>query len=230
MHIPDGLIALPVSVAAIAIAAPVVAASTHRAGRHLVDREIPVTGLVVAYLVVAQLLVFPLGLGTSAHLIGAGLALVLVGPAVAITCVSIVLVIQALLLADGGITALGLNALNSGIVPILAGWVVLALVLRAAGGRRRALPIAAGSAAAVGVLAGAAVFCLEYWAGGPDAIPAGQVAIGMLGGHVVIAVLEGVLTGLLVAAIVRVRPDLLRRNLGRAPAVAPPAPPQRVAP
>ena len=211
MHIPDGLIALPVSVAAVAVAAPIVAASTHRAGRQLVDREIPVAGLVVAYLVVAQLLVFPVGLGTSAHLVGAALALVLVGPAVAITCVSIVLVIQALVLADGGITALGLNALNSGIVPILVGWLVLVVVLRLAGGRRTALPLAAGFAAAAGVVAGAAAFCLEYAAGGPDAIPVGQVAAGMLGGHLVIAAIEGVLTALLVAAVLRLRPDLVTR-------------------
>src|SRR5690606_27068377 len=86
MHIPDGFIDLPTSAAAAAIAAPTVVLATRRAGRQLAEREVPVAGLVVAYLVVAQLLVFPVGLGTGAHLLGTGLALVLVGPWVAHAC------------------------------------------------------------------------------------------------------------------------------------------------
>jgi cobalt/nickel transport system permease protein len=211
MHIPDGLFSAPASVAAIAVAAPTIALAARRAGRHLVDREVPRAGLVTAYLVVSQLLVFPVGLGTSAHLLGAGLALVLVGPSVAITCVSIVVVMQALLFADGGISALGLNALNGGIVPILTGWAVLAMALRYRSGDRQRIALASGAAAMIGVWAAATAFCLEYAVGANATIPAAQVAAGMLGSHLVIGILEGVLTYLLVRALVRIRPDLLAR-------------------
>jgi cobalt/nickel transport system permease protein len=211
VHIPDGFIDLPTSAAAAAIAAPAVALATRRAGRQLAEREVPVAGLVVAYLVVAQLLVFPVGLGTGAHLLGTGLALVLVGPWVAQACIAVVLVLQALVLADGGITALGLNDLNNGLVPLLVGWAVLAATRPWWRRRPSARPVAAGLAAAAGVVAGALAFCLELAVGGTDALPAGTIAAGLLVAQSVVALGEGALTGLLVAALVRTRPDLVLR-------------------
>jgi cobalt/nickel transport system permease protein len=213
VHIPDGFIDLRASAAAAAVAAPAVAVATRRAGRQLAEREVPLAGLVVAYLVVAQLLVFPIGLGTGAHLLGTGLALVLVGPWVAQACVAVVLVLQALVLADGGITALGLNDLNNGLVPLLVGWGVLAVTRPVWRGPDRPGPrsVVAGLAAAAGAFAGAAAFCAEYTLGGTDALPAGVVTVGFLAAHAVVAVGEGVLTGLLVAALGRTRPDLVLR-------------------
>jgi cobalt/nickel transport system permease protein len=210
VHIPDGFIDLPVSVAAAAVAGPSVALATRRAGRQLAERQVPLAGLVTAYLVVAQLLVFPVGLGTGAHLVGTGLALVLVGPWVTQACVAVVLVLQALVLADGGVTALGLNDLNNGLVPVMVGWAVLVA------GRRwwrtgRARPIAAGLAAGAGAFAGAVAFAAEYAVGGSDVLPAGTVATAFLGAHALVAVGEGILTGLLVAALDRTRPDLVLR-------------------
>jgi cobalt/nickel transport system permease protein len=211
VHIPDGFIDLPTSAAAAAVAAPTVVVATRRAGRQLVERQVPVAGLVVAYLVVAQLLVFPIGLGTGAHLLGTGLALVLVGPWLAYACVAVVLVLQALVLADGGITALGLNAVNNGLVPLLAGWAVLAATRPWWRHRAGPRPAVAALAAGAGVLAAAGAFCVEYAVGGTDALPVGAVTAGFLGAQAVVAAGEAALTGLLVAALVRVRPDLVLR-------------------
>jgi len=231
MHIPDGFIDLTVSVAAVAIAIPTVAVATRRAGHQMADREIPLAGLVVAYLVVAQLLVFPVGLGTSAHLIGTGLALVLVGPWVTTACVAIVLVLQSLLFADGGISALGLNLINTGLVPVAVGWAVLTVVLGRVHGSRPVLPsmftgkrrasmaepgrgrimVAAGLAAGVGAFAGAVAFCVEYAIGRTGDAPVALITTGFLGAHVVIAVLEGLLTALIIGALLRTRPDLVLR-------------------
>ena len=86
--------------------------------------------MVAAYLLIGQLLVIPVGFGTSAHLIGTGLAVALVGPSIAIVCVATVVVLQALVLADGGITAIGLNIVNDGIVPALVAYGVLCAVAR----------------------------------------------------------------------------------------------------
>jgi cobalt/nickel transport system permease protein len=211
MHIPDGFLDLPTSVGAAVVALPAVAIATRRAGHQLADRRIPLAGLVVAYLVVAQLLVFPVGFGTGAHLLGTGLALVLVGPAVALACVAVVLVIQALVLADGGITALGLNAVNNGLVPLAVAWAVLAASRSLWRRSPRALPAVAGLAAAAGAFAAAVAFCVEYAVGGPDALSTGVVTAGFLSAHAVVAAAEGILTGLLVAALARTRPDLLLR-------------------
>jgi cobalt/nickel transport system permease protein len=236
MHIPDGFFDPTVSVAAVAVALPAVAVATRRAGRQLADREIPLAGLVVAYLVVAQLLVFPVGLGTSAHLIGTGLALVLVGPWVTTACVTIVLVLQSLLFADGGISALGLNLINTGLVPIAVGWAVLTIILGRSTGSRQVLPsmftgkrtrsmaergvkdgrtgrivVAAGLAAGTGAFAGAVAFCIEYAIGHADDAPAGLITTGFLSAYVVVAVIEGVLTALIIGALLRSRPDLVLR-------------------
>ncbi len=130
----------------------------------------------------AQLLVVPVGFGTSAHLIGTGLAALLVGPAVAIVCVAAVVVVQALVLADGGVTALGLNLINDGLVPALVTWglFVLArpLVARAPAGplRRRRAGVTAGLAAAAGALAAGAAAAVAFVVGGTDAVPAATVA------------------------------------------------------
>jgi cobalt/nickel transport system permease protein len=210
MHIPDGFVDLPTSGGAAALALPTVALATRRAGRQLAEREVPLAGLVVAYLVVAQLLVFPVGLGTGAHLLGTGLALVLVGPWVAYACVTVVLVLQALVFADGGLTALGLNALNNGLVPLLVGWAVLAAA-RSLPAARAALPAVAGTAAGAGAFAGAVAFCAEYAIGGSGALRTEVVTAGFLAAHAVVAVVEAVLTALLVAALLRTRPDLVLR-------------------
>jgi cobalt/nickel transport system permease protein len=210
MHIPDGVVDLPTSLAAAAVALPTVVLANRQASRQLVEREVPLAGLAVAYLVVAQLLVFPVGLGTGAHLLGTGLALVLVGPWVAYAGVAVVLFLQALVFADGGLTALGLNALNNGLVPLLVAWAVLA-ALHPHAAARASLPAAAGVAAGAGAFAGAVAFCAEYAIGGSEALRTEVVTAGFLGAHAVVAVVEAVLTALLVGALVRTRPDLVLR-------------------
>ena len=76
------------------------------------DREIPVVGLAAAFIFAAQMINFPVANGTSGHLLGGVLAAVLVGPWAGALAVTVVLVVQALLFADGGLSALGLNVVN----------------------------------------------------------------------------------------------------------------------
>ena len=186
MHIPDGWIDLPTSAAAAVVATGSVAVAARRAGAALRERVTSLPAVVAAYLLVAQLLVVPVGLGTSAHLVGTGLAALLVGPAVAIVCVAAVVVVQALLLAEGGVTALGLNLVNDGVAPAL----VAAGVFAAARPRLRtprAQAVAGGLAAGAGSLAAAATATLAFVVGGTDAVPAGTVAASIGGAHLVVA-------------------------------------------
>jgi cobalt/nickel transport system permease protein len=209
VHIPDGWIDLPTSAGAAAVAAGSVAVAARRAGAALHARATSLPAVVAAYILVAQLLVVPVGLGTSAHLIGAGLAALLVGPAATVVCVAVVVVVQALLLADGGVTALGLNLLNDGLVPALvtAG---LFVVFRPALRSRRALAVAGGVCAGAGALAAAAAVTLEFAIGGSDAVSEATVAASIGGAHVVAATLEAVLTALVLTTVLRLRPDLVR--------------------
>ena len=142
-------------------------------------------------------------------MVGAGLAALLVGPAVTIVCVTVVVVVQALLLADGGVTAIGLNLVNDGIVPALVTVGLFALVrplLRTT--RRQA--VAGGLAAGPGSLAAAGAATLAFVIGGTDAVSPATVAASIGGAHVVVAALEAVLTALALATVLRLRPDLVR--------------------
>ena len=205
MHIPDGWIDLPTSAAAAGVAAAAVTVSARRAAR-VEDKATTMPAVVAAYLLVAELLVVPVGVGTGAHLVGAGLAAVLVGPELAIVCVAVVVVIQALVLADGGVTAIGLNVLNNGVVPALVAWTVYRAVTTA----RIPGPAAAGLAAGLATLAAGAAAAVEFTVGGTDVLPARAVATALGAGHLVVAVIEGVLTGLVVRVVHRLRPDLVR--------------------
>jgi cobalt/nickel transport system permease protein len=215
VHIPDGWIDLPTSATAAVVATGAVGVAARRAGAALRDRVTSLPAVVAAYLLVAQLLVVPVGLGTSAHLVGTGLAALLVGPAVALVCVAAVVVVQSLLLADGGVTALGLNLVNDGLAPALVAWALFALVRPLLPTHRRQA-LVGGLAAGAGSLAAAATATLAFVAGGTDAVPAGTVAASIGGAHLVVAGLEAVLTALVLATVLRLRPDLVRAVGGHA--------------
>lgn len=209
MHIPDGWIDLPTSMVGGAVALGAVTVAARRASVAFAEKITTLPAVIAAYLLVAQLLVLPVGLGTSAHLIGTGLAALLVGPAIAIVCVSVVVVVQALLLADGGVTAIGLNIVNDGIVPALVAWGVFALGRRRVRSHRAVAALAGVAAGTATVAVGLAISAV-FTMGGTDAVPARVVASALTGSHVVLAVVEGVLTAVIVTAILRLRPDLVR--------------------
>ncbi|HVF14350.1 MAG TPA: energy-coupling factor ABC transporter permease [Acidimicrobiales bacterium] len=209
MHIPDGWIDLPTSLAAAGVAAAAVTVASRRAAAQVRRNATTTPAVVAAYLLVAGLLIVPLGLGTGAHLVGTGLAAVVVGPAMAIVCVAVVVTIQALVLADGGVTAIGLNLVNNGVVPALVAAAVLHVAWTAAGRTRRSLPVVAGTAAGLATLAAGAAAAVEFAVGGTDVVPARAVATALGVGHLLVAVVEGVLTGLVVRVVDRLRPDLI---------------------
>ena len=226
MHIPDGWVDLPTSAGAAVVAGGAVAVAARRTASQLKERATTLPAVLAAYLLVVQLPMIPLGVGTSAHLVGTGLATALVGPSVAIVCVTTVVVVQALVLADGGVTAIGLNLLHNGIVPALVAWVVLAAGRRLVADEPGRMPAVAGAAAALATLATAATAAAELALGGTDVIPAGTVAAVLGGAHLLVAAGEGLLTAAVVGVLARLRPDLLRRpSPSRIPAAAEPSTP-----
>ena len=101
MHVPDGFLDAQTSIGTAVLAAGVVAVSLRKARGELDDRTAPLAGLVAVFIFAGQMLNFPVGAGTSGHLLGGALAAVLVGPWVATLCLTVVLIVQALLFADG---------------------------------------------------------------------------------------------------------------------------------
>src|SRR5690606_32576839 len=155
---------LPTSAGAAVVAAGAVGVAARRAGAALRERATSLPAVVAAYLLVAQLLVVPVGLGTSAHLVGTGLAALLVGPAVALVCVAAVVVVQGRLLADGGVPALGLDVINDGLAPALVAAGLFGVV-RSRLVSRRLRAVAGGLAAGAGSLAAAASATLAFVVG-----------------------------------------------------------------
>ena len=220
MHIPDGFIDAPTSALAGLVAVALVALCLRSSARTLDERQIPLCGLAAAYVFAVQMLNFPVAAGTSGHLLGAVLAAVLVGPCAGALCVSVVLVVQALLFADGGLSALGLNVINMAMIGAFAGYGLFVVARRVLPATARGVVVAAGLAAAAAPVLAAVAFTIEYAVGGNDAAATATVAWAMIGVHLVIGVGEGVITALTVSAVIATRPDLVfgaRRLARRSP-------------
>jgi cobalt/nickel transport system permease protein len=223
MHIPDGFIDGPASLAAGLVAIVLVAWSLRMTSKTLDEREVPVVGLVAAFVFALQLLNFPIANGTSGHLLGGVLAAVLVGPYAGTLAVTVVLVVQALLFADGGLSALGLNVVNMALVGAFGGYGVFLVARRLLGRSAPSVATAAGVAAFTAPVLAAVAFTLEYAIGGNDAVSIGAVAASMIGVHSLIGIGEGLITAIAVGAVMAARPDLVygaRAVTPAAPALA----------
>ncbi|MFI8189819.1 energy-coupling factor ABC transporter permease [Streptomyces sp. NPDC085946] len=219
MHVPDGFINAPTSVAAGVVAAGAVAVSLRGARREQGgasgpdavggERTAPLAGLVAAFIFAVQMLNFPVAAGTSGHLLGGALAAILVGPWTGILCVSVVLLMQGILFADGGLTALGVNITDMAIVTTVVAYALFRGLVKVLPRTRRSVTVASFVAALVSVPASALAFTLIYWIGGTTDVSIGRVATAMVGVHVLIGIGEAVITALTVGAVVAVRPDLV---------------------
>ncbi|MEU6600516.1 energy-coupling factor ABC transporter permease [Streptomyces flaveolus] len=209
MHVPDGFIDAPTSAVTGVVAAGALAVSLRGARRELDERTAPLAGLVAAFIFAVQMLNFPVAAGTSGHLLGGALAAILVGPYTAVLCVSVVLLMQGVLFADGGLTALGVNITDMAIVTTVVSYAVFRGLLAVLPRKRRSVTVASFVAALVSVPAAAVAFTLLYAIGGTTDVSIGKVATAMIGVHVLIGVGEAFITALTVGAVVAVRPDLV---------------------
>ena len=209
MHVPDGFFNAGTSVAAGAVAAGTVTVCLKKASAELNDSAAPLAGLTAAFVFALQMLNFPVASGTSGHLLGGTLAAVLVGPWAGTLCVALVLFVQALLFADGGLTALGLNVVLIAIVPAFVGFAVFRLLRRALPANPGAVVGASGFAALVSVPTAAAVFAVLYGIGGAVDLSFGALLGAMVGVHVLVGIGEGLITAAVVSAVVATRPDLI---------------------
>ena len=209
MHIPDGFVDAPTSAVAGAVAAGSVAVAARRCGEELGERQVPLAAVTAAFIFAAQMLNFPVAAGTSGHLLGGVLAAVLVGPWAGVVCITVVLGVQALLFADGGLTALGLNVVNLAVVGCLGGWLLYRALRAVLPDGALGVELAAGLAAFASVPLAAAAFVVEFAVGGTADVDLGSVFAAMVGTHVLIGVGEGVITALAVGAVLGTRPDLV---------------------
>lgn len=212
MHVPDGFIDAPTSAATAAVAVIGIGIALRGSRRELDDRSAPLAGLVATFVFASQMLNFPVAGGTSGHLIGGALAAVLIGPYTGLLCMTVVLTVQALLFADGGITAIGTNLVLLGIVTVVVGYGTFRAAQLVLPKRAAMVAPAAAVGAFMSVAASATTFVLLYRVGGVVDLPMDTLLVAMLGVHTVIGLGEAVITGLVVASIMTVRPDLVHGN------------------
>ena len=222
MHMSDGLVNAPTSLAFGLLAVLVLAVAVSRARGDLDDRTAPMAGLVTAFVFAVQMINFPILPGASGHLLGGALVAILVGPWVGSLCIAIVLVVQSILFADGGLTALGLNVTNMAVVGVFTGYLVARSLRGLARRSRGGLVAVAFVAAFANTVVAALAFVVEYAVGGAGGAGLATVFALMVGLHALIGIGEGLITAATVGAVAGTRPDLiyLLRQPARGHAVA----------
>ena len=209
MHIPDGFIDLKTSAAVATAGAIGVGAALRGAKNQLTEKSAPLAGLTAVFVFAVQMLNFPVAAGTSGHLLGGALAAVLVGPYAATLAITVVLIIQAFLFADGGLTALGLNLFNMAIVGVWVGYAIFLLVRKIMPKKKDSIAVAAAVAGFVSVPAAAAGFVLQYAVGSTATYSTSTVLTAMISTHILIGIGEAVITFLTVSAVLASRSDLV---------------------
>jgi cobalt/nickel transport system permease protein len=198
MHIPDGFLSTPVWATLDVVSAPAVAWVARRAQRDTQDHRIPLLGVMGAFVFAAQMVNFPVGPGTSGHLVGGALLAIVLGPAAASLVLTAILVLQALIFQDGGVLALGANVFNMALVGVAAGY----LPYRLLADRSRSGAIFAAGALSVMISA-----CLALGQLLISGVPmTGGVLWASLGLFLVSALMEGTITVAAVRAIERLNP------------------------
>jgi cobalt/nickel transport system permease protein len=209
MHVPDGFVSPAVAVVGAAVAVAGLGVCVRRSGGDVTGRQLPLAGLAAAFFLVLGAPIIPVAVGTEGHLLGGTLAVALLGPWLGPVVITVVTVVQALFLGDGGLSTLGVNVVNLALVPAAVGYPVLIGLRRLLPRRPTGTAVAAGVAAAVSVLAAALLFTAEYALGGAAGVPLRTVAVSTIGVYALVAVLEGLVTALVVRALLVLRADLV---------------------
>jgi len=210
MHIPDGFLSLNTWLPAWVISVGVISYSIRKASQQLKERVVPLMGVMSAFIFAAQMLNFPIAGGTSGHLLGGVLATVLLGPFAGAIVISVVLIAQCFIFQDGGLTTLGANILNMGIIGTMLGYLVYNIIRRIIRGNIGVL-IATFIAAWVSVVIASATCAIELAISGTT--PFNIVFPVMVGIHAIIGIGEAIITSLVVSFVLRVRPDLMYRKV-----------------
>lgn len=226
MHIPDGF--LNYSVCAITYVGVLIfwIFAFRRAKQALSDRQVPLMATLTAMFFAAQMMNYPIIGGTTAHLLGGPILAITLGPYAGLISMTIILLIQALLFGDGGITTFGANVWNMGIIGVFIPYLVYLAALKATRSRSGMLA-GAFFGALIGDLLAAVFAGLEL---GFSVIFPYSVAItvtAMTIPHSLIGVGEGIVTVAIIRFLLSVRPDLLQLPkvapswLGELPSVSP---------
>lgn len=207
LHIPDGFLNLPVLLVTWVIAIGLIAISLQRAQAEYQERAVPLMGVCAAFIFAAQMINFPIPGGTSGHLLGGTLAGALLGPWAGSLVMVSVFIVQAVVFQDGGLTALGANVLNMGLIGTFAGY-YLYRGIRFVIGRNKLQGMVVGAAVAAwtSVVVASIITAIQLALSGT--VPLGVALTAMLFWHIFIGIGEALITAIALSFIWRTRGDL----------------------
>ncbi len=208
MHIPDGFLSHGINAATFVISVGACAYGVKRVNRNFGEREVPLMGVTAAFVFAAQMLNFPIAGGTSGHFLGAVFSSVLLGPWAGLLIMTIVLVVQCLGFADGGLTAIGSNIFNMGIIGALGGYSVFYLPFTLLQKTRKGFLIASAIASWLSIVMGASAAATQLAISGTSPLKIALPA--MAGIHAIIGIGEAIITTAALSLILKTRPDLIR--------------------
>ena len=207
LHIPDGLLSLPIAALCWLVSAILIVVAVRRSKGELRERQIPLMGVMAAFIFAAQMINFPVAGGTSGHLLGGALAAITLGPWAAMLVMTSVIMVQALLFQDGGLVVMGANILNMGLLTVLVSYGMYQL----SSGRSRTTRLTiAGLASWLSVMGAALATSLQLWLSGTARLDI--VVPAMLAVHALIGLGEALITVAALAFILRARPDLVEAH------------------
>ena len=206
MHIPDGFLDTKTWVGMGCISTVFIGAAVRTANKKISEKHIPLLGVMAAFVFAVQMFNFPIGGGTSGHFMGATLIAILLGPWASVLIMTTVLTVQCLIFQDGGLTALGANIFNMGVVGGFFGYYVNTIIRLFVQGRK-GLFIGSFTAAWCSLVLSATCCAVELSISGTA--PLKIVLPAMAGIHAMIGIGEGFITIATLSMLTRVRPDLL---------------------
>jgi cobalt/nickel transport system permease protein len=212
MHIPDGYLTISVIIPTFIITIAFWAISIKKV--KLTEQQIPIMGLLTALFFAAMMMNYPILGGTTAHLLGGATIGLILGPFAGCISTTIILVLQAFLFGDGGLTALGANVLNMGIIGIFVPCVIF-LVGNKLFKLKTTTSIFATVfiSALVGDLIAAVSAGAELGLSQPIFQYGLSVAVpAMAINHSVIGVAEGIVTVIIIGTLLKLRPDVLEKS------------------
>lgn len=212
MHIPDGFLDPKTWASFDLVSAGGLAYAFYKVKEEISEEKVPLLGVLAAFIFAAQMLNFPVIGGTSGHLIGGLLAAVLLGPWAGSIVITSVLIIQALIFQDGGVTALGANIFNMAIVGSIGAYYIYRFLLKALGEKGFFASVALAAWASVFLASVACAFELAL----SGTIPLNVVLPSMAGIHALIGIGEALITMAVVSLVKVTRPDLISTLRGEA--------------
>ena len=204
MHIPDAFIPIPQGIIYWIIALVFVALALKWAKNEMNEEKLPLVAVLAAGIFALQSFNLPVSMGTSGHLVGGALAAIILGsPFAAIFILTMVLIVQGVLFGDGGITTMGANIINMGVIGGFVGFYTFKGLMAAT----KSMPVAGFVAAWLACVIPSLACAVEMFIAGTFPLKEGLIAMGLY--HAAIGIIEGIVTVAAIYLITSVRPDLV---------------------